>query len=98
MKKDKAKYWATCPRQYDRCMLYSTIKDSAEVAFRACADKWLCDTTKQTCNASYPVGQCAVNCCDTDECNLGSTVTVRVSVLLVVICSVMGLALLYEEL
>ncbi|XP_078371223.1 uncharacterized protein LOC144654863 isoform X1 [Oculina patagonica] len=96
LERDKAKYVKTCPRSLDRCMLYWTIKDNQAVALSTCADKTLCDATKQACSNSS-AADCAVRCCETDECNAVSPVASHSSsVFLMSFCSVLGLALINQ--
>ncbi|XP_078355823.1 uncharacterized protein LOC144640598 [Oculina patagonica] len=98
LERDKAKYVKTCPRSLDRCMLYWTIKDKQAVAMSTCADKMFCDATKQACsNSSAAAADCAVRCCETDECNAVSPAASHsFSVFLMSFCSVLGLALINQ--
>ncbi|XP_078354650.1 urokinase plasminogen activator surface receptor-like isoform X2 [Oculina patagonica] len=68
---DKAKYLATCPLSEDRCITVWAKKDDQTSVVKACSTKSLCDYAKKTCD-DMKDGECAFNCCDTDECNAGS--------------------------
>ncbi|KAL9951846.1 hypothetical protein ACROYT_G044581 [Oculina patagonica] len=65
---DKAKYLVTCPLSKDRCITVSWVKNDDKISvWKSCLTKSECDTYKKNCDmAGVP---CAVNCCDTDECN-----------------------------
>ncbi|XP_078354312.1 uncharacterized protein LOC144638904 isoform X1 [Oculina patagonica] len=65
---DKAKYLVTCPLSKDRCITVSWVKNDDKISvWKSCLTKSECDTYKKNCDmADVP---CAVNCCDTDECN-----------------------------
>ncbi|KAL9951830.1 hypothetical protein ACROYT_G044565 [Oculina patagonica] len=72
---DKAKYLMTCPLSptlftVDRCITVWAKKDDKTSVAKACSTKPLCDAVKKACD-DMTDGQCAVNCCYTDECNAG---------------------------
>ncbi|KAL9951834.1 hypothetical protein ACROYT_G044569 [Oculina patagonica] len=69
---DKAKYLVTCPfLSMDRCITAWAKKDDITSLVKLCSTKSQCDVVKKSCDEMTD-GQCAVNCCDTDECNAGS--------------------------
>lgn len=68
-------------------------KDDETTVGNMCTTKESCDKTKKVCDdADGDDGECAVGCCDTDECNASSAVSF--SVILMTACSVFGLALM----
>lgn len=88
---DKATKLMTCVAPFDRCMrVWGKTGDKTAVQ-NSCSTQTLCDTMKKACDDSSE-GDCAVGCCETDECNAGSSVTF--SAFLMAVCSVLGLALL----
>ncbi|KAL9951842.1 hypothetical protein ACROYT_G044577 [Oculina patagonica] len=66
---DKANYLVTCPLSQDRCM--TLWRKEYDLVVKMCSTKSLCDYDKKTCD-DMKDGECAFNCCDTDECNAGS--------------------------
>lgn len=87
---DKSKQM-TCPLGMDKCMRTWAKKDGDTVVITSCGNEATCKVLKKKCDDSKD-GDCAVSCCDTDLCNAGSSVSF--SVLLMTVCSVLGLALL----
>ncbi|KAL9956945.1 hypothetical protein ACROYT_G038511 [Oculina patagonica] len=68
---DKAKYLVTCPSGLDRCMRTWAKRNVTGIAVaNSCTNDVLCDNTKMACD-KFREGQCAVSCCDSDECNAG---------------------------
>lgn len=90
MEADKSKQM-TCQLGMDKCMRTWTKKDGDTVVIASCGNEATCKVLKKKCDDSKD-GDCAVSCCDTDLCNAGSSVSF--SVLLMTVCSVLGLALL----
>ncbi len=56
----------------DRCIRVWAKKDNVTAVVNSCASIAVCDAAKKACDNF--TGQCAVSCCETDECNAGSTV------------------------
>ncbi|KAL9988362.1 hypothetical protein ACROYT_G002799 [Oculina patagonica] len=69
---DKAKYLVTCPSGMDRCIRVWAKKDNVTAVVNSCASIAVCDAAKKAFENF--TGQWAVSCCETDECNAGSTV------------------------
>lgn len=87
---DKKKNVMECPEVFDRCLRKWIKKDDKTAVMNACATQNTCDVEKKACDEIS--GDCAVGCCESDECNAGSTVTF--SAVLITMCSVLGPALM----
>ena len=84
-----SKYEFDCPG--DQCIrAWGQVDDKTSIA-NTCGSDALCKTAKDLCDAAKE-GKCAVGCCDTDLCNVGSAASF--SVVLMTVCSALGLALL----
>ena len=88
---DKKNKVVTCGPLLDRCMRTWVKKDDVARVVNSCSQKILCEAAEKLCDDSSE-GDCAVGCCETDECNAGSSVSF--SVFMITVCSVLGLALL----
>jgi len=78
----------TCPSGMDKCMrTWAKVNDVTAVV-NSCSNEATCKSNEDAkCD-----GKCAVGCCDTDLCNVGSPVSF--SVFLMTVCSALGLVLL----
>ena len=88
---DKEKKLITSPAISDTCMRTWAKKDGNTVVTNSCVSKSVCDTSKKACDDNSE-GDCAVGCCQTDECNASSSVSF--SAFVIAVCSAVGLALL----
>ncbi|XP_020616243.1 uncharacterized protein LOC110054228 [Orbicella faveolata] len=88
---DKGKYLTDCGAGSDKCMRRFLKKDSATFVANSCANELGCNQAIIGCG-EYNGVTCKVSCCDEDECNVGSHVSLNV--ILLTTCSALGLALL----
>ena len=80
----------TCTIGMDKCIRIWSKKDGDTGVINSCSNEALCKSFKDKCDESTE-GDCAVGCCDTDLCNAGSPVSF--SMILMTVCSALGLAL-----
>ena len=75
------------------CMRTWVKKDNHNVTKvqNSCSDSSTCEEIKKSCD-EFKDGKCAVGCCDSDYCNAGSSYSS--SVILMIVTSALGLALL----
>ena len=66
-------------------------KDDVTSVANYCGDSSTCEKLKKNCD-EIKEGKCAVGCCDSDYCNVGSSYSA--SVILMTVTSALGLALL----
>ena len=93
LESDKDKYLMTCPLGADRCIRSFLKKDSVTVVTNDCTSQFGCDLSQSFCDEFEENDvTCKVGCCDEDECNVGSRVSLNV--ILLTVCSALGLALL----
>ena len=88
---DKFKYLKTCSARNDKCMRSFLQKDGATYVSNECANQMDCNLGIISCGR-YDDVTCKVSCCDEDECNVGSHVSFNV--ILLTVCSALGLALM----
>ena len=89
---NKDKYLTTCPVGVDKCVRTFVKTDNSAVVMNTCTDQMGCDSAQAVCD-NYANGiTCKVGCCDEDACNVGSHVSFNV--ILLTVCSALGLALL----
>ena len=88
---DKGKYLTECGEGYDKCARGFIRKDSATLVTNSCSNKLDCYRQIISCGRFNDV-TCKVSCCDEDECNVGSHVSLNF--ILLTACSALGLALL----
>ena len=88
---DKGKYLTTCVAGLDKCIRTFLKKDSATFVMNTCSNQVNCNSEIIKCGG-YDGVTCKVSCCDEDECNVGSHVSFNV--ILLTVCSVLGLALM----
>ncbi|KAL9968466.1 hypothetical protein ACROYT_G026844 [Oculina patagonica] len=77
-----------CPT--GKCMRVWTKKGDATAIAQTCTNQAGCDAAEAVCDKAD--GDCKVGCCDSDLCNAGSAVSF--SMILMAVCSALGLALL----
>ena len=85
---DEDKYLKDC--SLDTCQRSHNTALDIHAVTMICTTKDLCEASKKACKEKGD-DKCAVACCSTDKCNVGSYVTSNVFVMLV--CCVVGLAL-----
>ena len=73
------------------CIRVWSKKDDVTSVANYCGDSSTCEKLKKTCD-EIKEGKCAVGCCDSDYCNVGSSYSA--SVILMTVTSALGLALL----
>ena len=88
---DKDKYLTTCFAGADKCMRSFLKKDSVTLVRNTCSNQASCKSAITDCG-EYDGATCKVSCCDEDECNVGSHVSFNV--ILLTVCSALGLALM----
>ena len=93
LESNRDKYLKTCPVRADRCYRYFLKKDSATSVIHGCTDQLGCSLLKTTCDDYEDKDiTCKIGCCYEDACNMSSRVSFNV--ILLTVCSVLGLALL----
>ena len=80
-----------CPGNANQCIRTWYKNDDKTSVANMCGNDEDCKNEKDACD-KIKEGKCAVGCCDKDLCNAVSPVSF--SVLLMALCSVLGLALL----
>ncbi|KAJ7394130.1 hypothetical protein OS493_003808 [Desmophyllum pertusum] len=92
LEKDQDKYLKECSG--DRCYRQWLHKDGATSVANTCSSQLGCGLAEALCKSLEDGNDvdCASACCSTDACNAGSTASI--SVLLLTVCSFIGLALL----
>ena len=94
LESNQDKYLATCPIEEDHCYRFFLKKDSVTHVTNNCTSQFAC-TVKQALCDKYADDHditCEVGCCDKDACNVSSHVSFNV--ILLTVCSALGLALL----
>jgi len=89
---DKDKYLITCPIEADKCGRSFLKKGDATLVSNDCTNQLGCDLAQAVCDNYADDVTCKVGCCDEDACNEGSHVSFNV--ILLTVCSALGLALL----
>ena len=93
LESNKDKYLITCPVGTDRCFRTFVKKDSVFQVNNGCDNQSGCNSAQAFCDAYFDDDTtCKVGCCDEDECNVGSHVSLNV--ILLTACSALVLALL----
>ena len=93
LESNKDKYLITCPVGTDRCFRTFVKKDSVTQVNNGCDNQSGCNSAQAFCDAYFEDDTiCKVGCCDEDECNVGSHVSLNV--ILLTACSALVLALL----
>ena len=86
---NKASMSGECPG--GECIRVWGKKDDVTLVANSCGDSSACEKLKKNCD-EIKEGKCAVGCCDSDYCNVGSSYSA--SVILMTVTSALGLALL----
>ena len=89
---NKEKYLITCPVGADKCARSFLKKDGSTLVTNECTNQLGCDLAQAVCDNIDDNITCTVGCCDEDECNEDSHVSFNV--ILLIVCSALGLALL----
>ena len=89
---NKDAYLITCPFGADKCIRTFLKKDNSTAVLNACTNQLGCDLAQAVCDNYADDITCKVGCCDEDACNVGSHVSFNV--ILLTVCSALGLALL----
>ena len=85
----------TCAPAFDRCGKVYTKVGEVETFVKKCLVKEQCvKEANTTCQAVFEAMECAVHCCDTDDCNAG--LTFRISGILLLACAVASLIILVK--
>jgi len=81
-----AKSSHTCAPAFERCGKVYTKVGEVETFAKKCLLKEQCVTeANTTCMAAFKTMECEVHCCDTNDCNAGSTF--RISGILLLACA-----------
>ena len=89
---NKDKYLITCPVGSDKCSGGFVKKDGSTQVTNGCTNQLGCDLAQAFCDNVGDDITCKVGCRDKDACNEGSHVSFNV--ILLIVCSALGLALL----
>ena len=91
LQSNQDKYLKTCPLGADKCFRTFLEKDGTTLVNHDCTNQLGCDLAQTVCDNAEGV-TCKVGCCDEDACNVGSHVSFNV--ILLSVCSALGLTLL----
>ena len=92
LESNKDKYLITCPIGADKCFRTFLKKDSVTQVTNDCTNQLGCTLAQAVCDEYGDDITCKVGCCDEDACNVSSHVSFNV--ILLTVCSALGLALL----
>ena len=92
LQNNQNKYLKECPLAADKCFRTFLEKDGTTSVNNDCTNQWGCDLAQSVCDNYAGDITCKVGCCDEDACNVGSHVSFNV--ILLSVCSALGLTLL----
>ena len=92
LQNNQNKYLKTCPLGADKCFRTFLEKDGTTLVTNDCTNQFGCNLAQSVCDNYADDITCKVGCCDEDACNVGSPVSFNV--ILLTVCSALGLALL----